>query len=153
MQLYSLICKLPIWFNRIQIFLLYAKLSVYFLVAEKCLYLWIYGWLGKNEWNIITWKKDFCSHLNMTDITGADYTHTKRVRKYFGIKNLGEYHDLYVQRDTLLLADAFDNFRNICLKICELDPEKFPSAPGLEWQVALKETKVRLVFSTILISY
>ena len=84
----------------------------------------------------------------MTDITGADYTHTKRVRKYFGIKNLGEYHDLYVQRDTLLLADAFDNFRNICLKIYELDLEKFPPVPGLEWQIALKETKVRLDLST-----
>ena len=84
----------------------------------------------------------------MADITGADYTHAKRVRKYFGINNLGEYHDLYVQRDTLLLPDAFDNLRNICLKIYELDPEKFPPAPGLEWQIALKETKVRLDFST-----
>ena len=45
-------------------------------------------------------------------------------------KEFGEYHDLYVQSDTLLLADAFGNFRNMCLKIYELDPEKFLAAPG-----------------------
>ena len=50
------------------------------------------------------------------------------------IKNLGEYHDLYVQSDTLLLADVFENFRNVCFEIYELDPAKFLSAPGLVWQ-------------------
>ena len=52
----------------------------------------------------------------MEDITNADYMHTKRVCKDFEIKNLGEYHDLYVQSDTLLLADVSENFRNMCLK-------------------------------------
>ena len=50
------------------------------------------------------------------------------------IKNLGEYHYLYVQSDTLLLADVFENFRNMCLEIHELDPAKFLSAPRLVWQ-------------------
>ena len=76
-------------------------------------------------------KEDFYSHLNMEDITDADYAHTKRVCKDFEIKNLGEYHDLYVQSNTLLLADVFENFRNMCLKIYELDPAKFISTPGL----------------------
>ena len=58
-------------------------------------------------------KKDFHSHLNMEDITDADYAHTKRVCKDFEIKNLGEYHDSYVQSDTLLLPDVFENFRNM----------------------------------------
>ena len=89
-------------------------------------------------------KEDFYSHLNMEDITDADYVHTKRVCKDFEIKNLGEYHDLYVQSNTLLLADVFENFRNMCLKIYELDPAKFLSAPGLAWQAALKKTKVKL---------
>ena len=62
-------------------------------------------------------KEDFYSHLNMEDITDADYAHAKRVCKDFEIKNLGEYYDLYVQSDTLLLADVFGNFRNMCLKI------------------------------------
>ena len=75
-------------------------------------------------------KKDFYSHLNMEDID-ADYAHAKRVCKDFEIKNLGEYHDLYVQSDTLLLADVSENFRNMCIAIYKLDPEKFLSAPGL----------------------
>ena len=80
----------------------------------------------------------------MEDITDADYVQAKRVCKKFEIKNLGEYHDLYFQRHTLLLADIFDSFRNMCLKIYELDPEKFLPAPGLAWQTALKRTKVKL---------
>ena len=88
-------------------------------------------------------KEEFYSHLNMEDIADADYVHAKRV-----CKNLGEYHDLYVQRDTLLLADVFENFRNMCLKIYQLDPAKLLSALGLAWQAALKRTKVKLDLST-----
>ena len=51
---------------------------------------------------------------------------------------------MFVQRDTLLLADVFENSRNMCLQIYELDPAKFLSAPRLAWQAALKETKVKL---------
>ena len=72
----------------------------------------------------------------MEDITDTDYVLEKRVFKDFEIKNLGEYHDLYVQSDTLLLADVFENFRNTCLKMYQLDPAKFFSAPGLAWQAA-----------------
>ena len=73
-------------------------------------------------------KEDCYSHLNMEDITDSDYAHTKRVLK---INNLGKHNCLYVESDTLLLADVFENFRNICLNIYELDPEKFLSATGL----------------------
>ena len=83
-------------------------------------------------------KEYFYSHLNMEDITDEDYKHVKRVCKDFMIKNLDEYHDLYVLSDTLLLADVFNNFRNIFLKIYEIDPARFFSAPGLAWQAALK---------------
>ena len=89
-------------------------------------------------------KEDFYSHLNMEDIIDADYAYAKRVCKDFDIKNLGEYHDLYVQSNAVLLADVFENFRNMCLNICEHDPAKFLSAPGLAWQVALKKAKVKL---------
>ena len=78
-------------------------------------------------------KEDFYNYLNMEDITDADYVHAKRVCKDFEIKNIGEYNDFYVESDTLLLADVFENFRNMCLKIHELDPAKFLSAPGLSW--------------------
>ena len=86
-------------------------------------------------------KEDFYYHLNMEDITDADYMQAKRICKDFELKNLGEYHDLFAQSDTLLLADVFENFRNMSLKIYELDPSKFLSAPGLGLQAALKMAK------------
>ena len=60
----------------------------------------------------------------MKDITDANYAHSKGVCKDFEIKNLGEYHDLYVQSDTLLLADVFEKFRNMCINIYQIDPSK-----------------------------
>ena len=59
-------------------------------------------------------------------------------------KEKREYHDLYVQSDTLLLADVFENFKNMCLEIYEPDPEKFFSAPRLAWQATFKKTKGKL---------
>ena len=53
----------------------------------------------------------------MEDITDVDYTHAKGACKDFEIKNLGEYHSLYIQNNTLLLTDAFDNFQNMCQNI------------------------------------
>ena len=71
------------------------------------------------------------SNLNMEDIRDADHRHAKGVFKNLSHKNLGDYHGLYVQSDTLLLADVFENFRNMCIKVYELDPAHFLSAPGL----------------------
>ena len=67
----------------------------------------------------------------MEDITDADYAHANRVWKDFKIINLGKFHDLYVQSNTLMLADVFENFNNMCLEIYELDPAKFLSVTGL----------------------
>ena len=78
-------------------------------------------------------KETFYSNLNMEDITDVDHRHAKRVFKSLNIKNLGAYHDLHVQSDTLLLTDVFENFRNMCIKVYKLDPAQFLSAPGLEW--------------------
>ena len=89
-------------------------------------------------------KESFYSNLNMEDITDVDYRQGKTVFEYLINKNLGVYHDLYVQSDTLLLADVFENFRNMCIKVCELDPAHFLSAPGLAWQACLKKTEVKL---------
>ena len=75
--------------------------------------------------------EDFYSHLNMEDITDADYAHAKRVCKNFIIKILGEYYDLYVLSDTLLLADVFENFRKMSLEIYERDLAKSFSVSGL----------------------
>ena len=80
----------------------------------------------------------------MEDITDADYVHTKRVCEDFEIKHLGEYHDLCLKSDTLLLADVFENFRKMYLKVYEFYPAKFLLAPGLAWEAALKKTEVKL---------
>ena len=93
-------------------------------------------------------KEAFYSNLNMEDITDVDYKHAKRVFKNLSNKNLGDYHDLYVQSDILLLADVFENFRNMCNKIYELDPAHFLSPPGLAWQACLKKTEVELELIT-----
>ena len=83
------------------------------------------GDLEKFNETLLPETEDFYSQLNMEGITDADYAHAKRVCKDFEIKNLEEYHNLYVQSHTLLLADVFENFQNMCLKIYELDPAKF----------------------------
>ena len=70
-------------------------------------------------------KEDFYSHLNMENITDENFTHTKRVYKDLKTKNLAEYHDFYVQSKILLLADVFENFRNMFLEIYELDLGRF----------------------------
>ena len=88
-------------------------------------------------------KEAFYSELNLEDITDKDYEHAQKVWEVFGIKNLGEYHDLYVQSDILLLADVFGNFRDKCIEICGLDPAHFLSAQGLAWQACLIKTKVK----------
>ena len=81
-------------------------------------------------------KEVLYSNLNMEDITDADYRHENKIFKELKLKHIGEYHDLYVQSDTLLLADVFENFGNMCMKVYELDPAYFLTAPGLAWQAS-----------------
>ena len=84
-------------------------------------------------------KKSFYSELNLEDISDKDYLHAQKVWDVFEIRNLGEYHDLYVQTDTSLFADVFEKFRDTCIEIYGLDPSHFLSPPGLAWQACLKK--------------
>ena len=93
-------------------------------------------------------KEDFYSNVNMEDISDIDYRHANNVFKGFKLENLGNYHDLYVQSDTLLLADVFNNFRDMSIKEHELDPAHFLSLPGLVWQACLKKTNIELELLT-----
>ena len=93
-------------------------------------------------------KKDFYSNLNIEYIDDIDYRHGNNVFKGFKLENLRDYHDLYVQSDTLLLADVFENFRDICIEEYELDPARFSSLPELAWQACLKKTGVELELLT-----
>ena len=105
------------------------------------------GWDKFNE-KIILGKELFYSNLTLENISETDYAHANNVFKKFNINNLGEYHDLYVRSDTLLLADIFENFRQSCLKNYELDPAHFVSLPGLARQACLKKTNVELELLT-----
>ena len=93
-------------------------------------------------------KKKFYRNLNMEDIDDIDYRHGNNVFKGFKLENLGDYHDLYVQSDTLLLVDVFENFRDMCVKEYELDPAQVLSLPGLAWQACLKKTNIELELLT-----
>ena len=91
-------------------------------------------------------RKTFHCKLYLEDITDEYYIHAQKVFKEPKLKNIGEYHDLYVQSDTLLLSDVFENFKNKCIDVYELDPAHFLSAPGLAWQAYLKNAGVKLEF-------
>ena len=93
-------------------------------------------------------KEAYYSRLYLGDISNNDYLHPHKVWQVFEIKGLGGSHDLYVQCDTFLLADVFENFRNKCMEIYELDPAHFLSGPGLAWQACLKKTGVELELLT-----
>ena len=96
------------------------------------------SWEKFNETSL-SHKNIFYSELSLEDINDKDYLHAQKVWDVFEIRNLGEYHDLYVQTDTLLLADVYEKFRDKCIEIYGLDPSHFLSAPGLAWQACLKK--------------
>ena len=91
---------------------------------------------------------NFHSNLNSSDISKADYAHAKKVWQFFKLKDLDEYHDVYVQSDVAQLSDVFENFKSLCLKEYELDPLYFVSTPGLAFEAMLGFTKVKLQLLT-----
>ena len=93
-------------------------------------------------------KEKFFSKLNDCEVLDEDYNHAQRIWKEFRIKNLGEYHDLYLKSDVLLLADVFEEFRNVCLENYSLDPAWYYTSPGLSWDALLKHSKIGLELLT-----
>jgi len=89
-------------------------------------------------------KKDFYSTLAESNIEDADYEHAIKIWNHFKCKNLGEYSDLYLKIDVLLLADVFENFRDICLTTYHLDPVFYYTAPGFSFDCMLKFTSMKL---------
>ena len=120
-------------------------LNKFVMLLRKGVYPYEYmdGWNKFNETSTPS-KELFYSNLTMENITDI----TNNVFKTFKLNNLGDYHDIYVQSDTLLLADVFENFRKACVETYELDPAHFISLPGLAWQACLKKTGVELELLT-----
>ena len=90
----------------------------------------------------------FYSNLNMSSISNEVYQHAQRVWKEFGIHNLGDYHDLYLRTDVVLLANMFETFGDTCLKHYKLDPAHFYTSLGLAWRACLKCTGIKLELLT-----
>jgi alpha-tubulin suppressor-like RCC1 family protein len=86
----------------------------------------------------------FYSTLSKSGISDSDYKHAETVWETFKISNMGEYHDLYLKSDVLLLSDVFEKFRDMCLDYYTLDPAHYFTSPGLSWDACLKMTKVNL---------
>ena len=89
-------------------------------------------------------KNKFFSSLKHEDISGKDYEKAKDIWNTFNIRNLGEYHDLYLKTDVLLLCDVFEKFINTCLNYYGLDPCHYFSSPGLAWDAMLKMARIEL---------
>ena len=89
-------------------------------------------------------KESFYSSLSDEHISDEDYEHAKKVWDAFGMKTLEDYHELYNKTDVLLLADVFENFRDICSSNYGLDPAHYYTSPGLAWDACLKMTEVKL---------
>ena len=90
----------------------------------------------------------FYSNLNMSSISEDDYQHAQRVWKEFGIHNLGDYHDLYLRTDVVLLENMYEAFGDTCLRHYKLDSVHFYTSPGLAWCTSLKHTGIKLELLT-----
>ena len=126
----------------------YSELQ-YDLLTRKGVYLYehVNSWDRFNETQLPPIDV-FYSNLNMSSISEEDYQRAQRVWKEFGIRDLGDYHDLYLRTDVVLLANVFEGFRDTCLKHYKLDPAHFYTSPGQAWHTCLKCTGIKLELLT-----
>ena len=89
-------------------------------------------------------KQEFYSKLYEEGISDEDYQHAKNVWRTFNCQKLGDYHDIYLKSDVLLLTDVFESFRKMTLATYKLDPAHYFTAPGLSWDAMLQLTAVKL---------
>ena len=123
--------------------------SQYKLLTRKGIYPYEYmmSW-DKFEETKLPPIEAFYSKLSTSGVSKDDYQHAQQVWKEFRIRNLGEYHDLYLRMDVVLLENVFEKFRETALKHYGLDPAHFYILPGFAWKTCLKKMRVRLEFLT-----
>ena len=88
-------------------------------------------------------KDAFYSILNDEHVSDMQYLHAIEVWKAFKLEDMGEFHDLYIGSDGLLLAVVFENFRKTCMQCYGLDPCHYFTSPGLSWDAMLKMTDIK----------
>jgi len=115
------------------------------LVTQKGIFPYEYvdSW-SKLDDTFLPSKSEFYNSLTDEKISDKDYMHAKNIWRTFDIKTLGEYSDLYLKTDVTILADVFENFRDLCLSTLRLDPAHYMTAPGFAFDCMLKYTKVKL---------
>ena len=117
------------------------------LKLAKCKGVYPYEWVDafeKFDERCLPSRERFFSSLKNRSISEEEYLRAVRVWNVFGMKTFGEYHDLYLKTDVLLLCDVFEKFINTCLEYYGLDPCHFFSSLGLAWDAMLKMSGVRL---------
>ena len=112
------------------------------IVSKKGFY--PYDWMDSLEkfHETLPDKNEFFSILSGEGISDENYLHAKNVWETFVCRTMGDFHDVYLETDVFLLADVFEEFRNVCLENYKLDPAWYYTFPGLAWDAALKETKL-----------
>ena len=93
-------------------------------------------------------REAFFNDLTNESVSKDDYDHAKAIWRLFDMKTMGDYHDLYLKTDTILLADVFERFRDVCIESYGLDACHYYTSPGLAWDACLKRTGVRLELLT-----
>ena len=93
-------------------------------------------------------KKAFYSTFRNSNVTDKDYEHAINVWNKFNMKTFGDYHDIYLKTDVLLLADIYENFRDLCLTYYKLDLVHYFGTPGIAWDACLKLSKQELELIT-----
>jgi len=119
------------------------------LMCRKGVYPYSYfnNW-SKFEETSLPSKEHFYNNLTDTHVSDKDYLHAQNVFTSMNMQSLKDYHDFYLYTDTILLADVFETFRDMCITNYCLDPAHFYTSPGLSWQAALKMTEVKLELLT-----
>ena len=123
--------------------------SQYELLMRKGVYPYEYvSSMDRFEKTQLPAPEAFYSSLNMPNISDDDYQHTQLVWNQLRIRNLGDYHDLYLRTNVILPANVFEAFRDTCLEHYKLDQAHFYTSPGLAWKACLRKTRVRLELLT-----
>ena len=125
------------------------NMEKFILLLKKCVYPYEYmDSFDKFDETTLPNIENFYSSLELRNFDVKEYNHAKKLWGIFNIKNIGDYHDLYVQADTAQLSDVFENFRSLCLREYQLDPGYYVSTPSLIFDAMLKITGAKIELFT-----